>query len=57
MALTSAGVVLLILLARMQAFGRIPVAAILYGVLLGYIVLISYEIWLLEHLAARAWDG
>ncbi|MCC6170612.1 MAG: hypothetical protein IT481_01145 [Gammaproteobacteria bacterium] len=57
MALTSGGVALLILLARMHAFGRIPVAAILYGVLLGYIVLISYEIWLLEHLAARAWDG
>ncbi|MEZ5487391.1 MAG: DUF5658 family protein [Steroidobacteraceae bacterium] len=56
MALTSGGVVLLILLARMRAFGRIPVAAILYGVLAGYIVLIGYEIWLLERLTFLDWE-
>jgi len=50
MALTSGGVILLILVARMRAFGRIPVGAILYGVLIGYGVLVSYELWLLEHL-------
>jgi hypothetical protein len=50
MALTSGGVVLLILLARMRAFGRIPVAVILYGVLLVYVLLVGYELWLLEHL-------
>jgi hypothetical protein len=57
MALTSGGVVLLILLARMRAFGRIPVAAILYAVLAGYVVLIGYELWLLEHLTFGAWSG
>jgi Domain of unknown function (DUF5658) len=50
MALTSGGVITLILLARMRAFGRIPVAVILYGVLLAYVVLVGYELWLLEHL-------
>lgn len=56
MALTSGGVVLLILIARMRAFGRIPVAAILYLILAGYLVLIGYEIWLLEHLTFGAWS-
>jgi hypothetical protein len=55
MALTSGGVVTLILLARMRAFGRIPVAAILYGVLLAYLVLVGYEFWLLEHLTFGAY--
>ena len=57
MALTSGGVVLLVLLARMRAFGRIPVAVILYSVLAGYIVLVGYEVWLLEHLTFAAWGG
>jgi len=57
MALTSGGVILLILLARMRAFGRIPVAVILYGVLLVYIGLVGYEWWLLEHLSFGAYDG
>jgi len=55
MVLTSGGVVTLILLARMRAFGRIPVAVILYGVLLAYIVLVGYELWLLEHLTFGAY--
>lgn len=50
MALTSGGVILLILVARMRAFGRIPVGMILYGVLFAYAALVSYELWLLEHL-------
>jgi hypothetical protein len=57
MLLTSGGVILLVLLARMRAFGRIPVAAILYTVLAGYIVLVAYETWLLEHLTFGAWGG
>jgi len=57
MALTSGGVVLLILLARMRAFGRVPVALILYGVLFGYVALVGYELWLLEHLTFGAYDG
>ena len=57
MALTSGGVILLILLARMRAFGRIPVALILYGVLFAYVGLVGYEWWLLQHLSFGAYDG
>lgn len=45
--LTGIGVVLLTLLSRVKAFGRMPVALVLYGVLAGYGVLIGYELWLL----------
>lgn len=45
--LTGAGVVLLTLLARVKAFGRMPVALLLYGVLAGYGVLVAYELSLL----------
>jgi len=41
-------VVLLILAARMRAFGKIPVSFLLYGVLIGYGTLIVYEVRLLE---------
>ncbi len=46
--LTSAGVVVLILLARVRAFGRLPVSALLYGVLAGYLWLVMYEFNLLR---------
>jgi hypothetical protein len=49
--LTSSGVVLLILLARVKAFGRLPVSVLLYGVLVAYLWLVSYELSLLRHLA------
>jgi hypothetical protein len=45
--LTGIGVVLLTLLSRVKAFGRMPVALVLYGVLAGYGVLIGYELRLL----------
>ena len=45
--LTAGGVVLLTLLSRMRAFGRIPVALMLYGVLGGYAALVAYELHLL----------
>lgn len=45
--LTGMGVVLLTLLSRVKAFGRLPVALVLYGVLAGYGVLIGYELYLL----------
>jgi hypothetical protein len=48
MLLTCSGVVTLTLLSRFRAFGRLPVGLILYGVLAIYIVLVSYELWLLE---------
>jgi hypothetical protein len=46
--LTATGVVLLTVLVRMRAFGKIPVALILYLVLLGYAVLVTYEVRLLD---------
>jgi hypothetical protein len=46
--LTSGGVVMLTLIAGTRVFGRIPVALVLYSVLIGYIVLICYELYLLE---------
>ena len=49
--LTAAGVVLLTLLARVRAFGRLPVSALLYCVLAGYFWLVCYELQLLRHFA------
>ncbi len=46
--LTAGGVLLLTQLARLKAFGRIPVGVFLYAILLMYAVLIFYEVRLLE---------
>ena len=48
--LTGLGVVLLTLLSRLKAFGRLPVALLLYGVLGVYGALIAYELNLLARL-------
>lgn len=48
--LTGFGVVLLVLLSRVKAFGRLPVGLLLYAVLAGYAVLIAYELRLLAQL-------
>ncbi len=48
--LTAGGVVLLTEIARIRAFGRIPVGRFLYLVLAAYGALIAYEIGLLERL-------
>jgi hypothetical protein len=48
--LTVAGVVLLTQLARVRAFGGIPVGALLYSVLALYVALVLYELRLLERL-------
>ena len=42
--LTATGVVVLILLARVRAFGRLPVSVLLYGVLAGYVWLVDLRI-------------
>jgi hypothetical protein len=47
-ALTASGVVLLTLLARTRAFGRVSVGALLYGVLAAYAVVVAYEFSLLK---------
>jgi Domain of unknown function (DUF5658) len=46
--LTAAGVVLLTQLARIRAFGRVPVGLLLYSALALYGVLIAYELHLLN---------
>lgn len=50
MGLTSLGVVTLVIIARLRAFGWLPIGAVLYTVLGGYIALIVYEFWLLERI-------
>jgi hypothetical protein len=46
--LTALGVLLLTQVARLRTFGRIPVGAILYSVLIIYGTLIFYEFRLLD---------
>jgi hypothetical protein len=48
MAMTSVGVVLMVLLARYRFMRMLRVQWALYGVLLAYAGLISYEIWILK---------
>lgn len=50
-ALTAGGVVLLTMLAKVRAFGRLPVGWLLYGLMLIYTGLIGYEVWLLRSIA------
>lgn len=45
--LTASSVVLLTVIARMRAFGRISVGTLLYGVLAAYALLVTYELSLL----------
>jgi hypothetical protein len=51
MGLTAGSVVLMTLLARMRVFRAVPVAWILYLVLVGYGSLVAYELWLLGETA------
>jgi hypothetical protein len=47
-ALTALGVIVLTVMARLRAFGRLPVSVVLYLILGLYTALIAYEFWLLE---------
>jgi hypothetical protein len=49
--LTSGGVVMLTLIAGTRVFGRIRVAVVLYSILIGYMILIGWELFLLEKTA------
>jgi hypothetical protein len=49
MGLTSAGVLILTLLARLRAFGGV-VGVILYMVLAAYVILVTYELFLLRNI-------
>jgi len=51
LALTAAGVILLLALARVRAFGRMPVGAVLYVLLAGYALLVAYELRMLYSFA------
>ncbi len=48
MALTGAGVTLMVFLARYRVMRVVRVEIILYGVLVAYVVLLSYEFWMLR---------
>jgi hypothetical protein len=50
--LTGGGVVLLTLLARMKIFRRVPISLLLYALLIGYAVLVTYEARLLREVLA-----
>lgn len=52
MLLTGSGVVVLTLLARVRSFRLLPTGAILYVVAIIYVVLVGYELWLLDHLTS-----
>jgi hypothetical protein len=49
--LTAVGVILLLAVARVRAFGRLPVGILLYVVLTAYAVLVAYELRLLYSVA------
>ena len=53
-ALTGVGVTILTVMARIHAFGRVPVGLVLYVVLGLYVGLIAYEYWLLQVLQREA---
>jgi hypothetical protein len=48
MALTGAGIIVLVMASRFRLFGRIRVAQGLYGILVGYLLLVLYELTLLS---------
>ena len=50
LALTAAAVTILVVLTRVPTFGRLLAGPILVGTALLYAVLLSYELWLVEHL-------
>jgi hypothetical protein len=52
--LTAAGVVVLTPLAKLRAFGLVPVGALLYVILAIYVLLVVYELWLLERMTFGA---
>ena len=50
--MTSAGLIFLTVMARMRTLGGFPIGWLLYGVLAIYILLVGYELWLIEHLTS-----
>jgi hypothetical protein len=52
MALTGAGIVVLVALARARIFRIIRISRIIHWCLIGYVALIAYEAWLLNQIPA-----
>jgi hypothetical protein len=52
MALTGGGIVVLVALARARVFRIIRISRIIHWCLVGYVVLIGYEAWLLSQIAS-----
>ena len=50
LALTATAVMILVVLTRVPTFGRLLAGPILVGAALLYAILLSYEMWLLDHL-------
>jgi hypothetical protein len=50
MLLTGAGVILLVVLAHYRFLRVLKVGIVMYGLLLGYAVLLAYEFWMLRSL-------
>jgi hypothetical protein len=48
MGMTGAGVLFMVTLARYRFMRLLPVEWVLYGVLIAYVTLISYEVWMLK---------
>jgi hypothetical protein len=47
MAMTSIGIILMVVLARYRFMRLLRVEWVLYGVLITYVSLVSYEVWIL----------
>lgn len=52
LSLTACGVIVLTILVRIRAFGIYLAGAMLYAIAAGYILLVGYELWLLDHLVS-----
>jgi hypothetical protein len=53
---TAVSLIVLAVLARVRVrlFGYLPVGAVLYLVLAGYVILVCYEVWLLDRIASAS---
>jgi Domain of unknown function (DUF5658) len=54
--MTSAGLIFLTVMARMRTLGGFPIGWLLYGILAVYVLLVGYELWLIEHLTSLSVD-
>ncbi len=48
--MTSGGLIFLTVMARMRTLGGFPIGWLLYAILAIYVVLVAYELWLVQYL-------